>query len=302
MALAEPLAATPAADVAPGRRSWPSEPSAAFGLVLLAPALLLLLLFFVVPIVRILWVALAEPSFGLDRFADFFASPAARRSLLTTLRISAIVTLAATLLGLLVAWELRSSPSRWKRAVLWSATLFPLWTSVVVRNYAFTILLQRKGIVNTALVGSGVVDEPLGILYTDTAVVLGMLYTMLPYAILPIYASLVNVDLALVSAAESLGARRPRAIAGVVLPLIAPSIFAAAAITFVVSVGFYITPILLGGPEAPFLATFIDQQLFSLYDFPAAAATASVLFLAAILVVGLAWRVVGFDHLRKALG
>lgn len=291
-----------AAPLAKTARAWRSEPSAAVGLLLLAPALALLALFFVVPIVRIVWVALSEPSFGLDRFADFFASPAARRSLFTTLRISAIVTVLATFLGLIIAWELRTSRSKWKRAALWSATLFPLWTSVVVRNYAFTILLQRRGIVNTALVSAGVIEEPLGILYTDTAVILGMLYTMLPYAILPIYASLVNVDTALVDAAESLGASRPRAIGGIILPLIAPSVFAAAAITFVVSVGFYITPILLGGPDAPFLATFIDQQLFGLYDFPGAAATASVLFLTAVIVVGAAWRVVGFDQVRRALG
>lgn len=300
MTAAEPTVA--AEPVAGEPRAWRSELSAGAGLLLLAPALALLILFFVVPIVRIIWIALADPSFGLDRFADFFASPAARRSLLTTLRVSAIVTVLATLLGLLIAWELRTSPSRWKRAALWSATLFPLWTSVVVRNYAFTILLQRKGILNSALVSTGIIDEPLGILYTDTAVVLGMLYTMLPYAILPIYASLVNVDTTLVSAAESLGASRPRAIIGIILPLIAPSVFAAAAITFVVCVGFYITPILLGGPDSPFLATFIDQQLFSLYDFPAAAATASILFLTAALVVGFAWRAVGFEHLRRALG
>ena len=83
--------------------------------------------------------------------------------------------------------------------------------------------------------------------------------------------------------------------------LIAPSVFAAAAITFVISVGFYITPILLGGPDSPFLATFIDQQLFSLYNFPAAAATASILFLTAAIVVGFAWRIVGFEQIRKAL-
>jgi len=135
----------------------------------------------------------------------------------------------------------------------------------------------------------------------DVAVVLGMLYTMLPYAILPIYASLVNLDTSIVSAAESLGASRTRAVRDVVLPLIAPSVFAAAAITFVVSVGFYITPILLGGPDSPFLATFIDQQLFSLYNFPAAAATASILFLTAAIVVGFAWRIVGFEQIRKAL-
>jgi mannopine transport system permease protein len=299
MTAAEPLAA-PGPDTGEAR-AWKTELSARVGVLLLAPALVLLLLFFVVPIVRIILVALTQPAFGLENFADFFASPAARRSLLTTLRVSAIVTLLATLLGLVIAWELRTSRSRWKRAALWSATLFPLWTSVVVRNYAFTILLQRRGVLNTALVSTGIIDEPLGILYTETAVILGMLYTMLPYAILPIYASLVNVDTTLVSAAESLGASRPRAIVGVILPLIAPSVFAAAAITFVVSVGFYITPILLGGPDAPFLATYIDQQLFSLYDFPAAAATASILFLTAALVVGLAWRVVGFEHLRRAL-
>lgn len=282
-------------------RVWRNDPSATVGLLLLAPALVLLVLFFVVPILRIFWVALTDPTLSLDRFGDFFASPAARRSLLTTLRVSAIVTVLATLIGLVVAWELRTTTSRWKRAALWLATLFPLWTSVVVRNYAFTILLQRKGILNTTLISTGIIDEPLSILYTDVAVVLGMLYTMLPYAILPIYASLVNLDTSIVSAAESLGASRPRAVRDVVLPLIAPSVFAAAAITFVISVGFYITPILLGGPDSPFLATFIDQQLFSLYNFPAAAATASILFLTAAIVVGFAWRIVGFEQIRKAL-
>jgi len=293
--------ASPATATGQRGRAWRNDPSATVGLLLLAPALVLLLLFFVVPILRIFWVALTDPTLSLDRFGEFFASPAARRSLLTTLRVSAIVTVLATLIGLIVAWELRTTTSRWKRAALWLATLFPLWTSVVVRNYAFTILLQRKGILNTALISTGIIDEPLSILYTDVAVVLGMLYTMLPYAILPIYASLVNLDTSIVSAAESLGASRPRAVRDVVLPLIAPSVFAAAAITFVVSVGFYITPILLGGPDSPFLATFIDQQLFSLYNFPAAAATASILFLTAAIVVGFAWRVVGFEQIRRAL-
>lgn len=292
---------TAAAQSTPSPRAWRNDPSARIGLLLLAPALALLLLFFVVPILRIFWVALTEPTLGFERYGEFFGSPAARRSLLTTLRVSAIVTLLATGLGLVIAWELRTTTQRWKRAALWLATLFPLWTSVVVRNYAFTILLQRKGILNTALVSTGIIDEPLSILYTDAAVVLGMLYTMLPYAILPIYASLVNLDTSLVSAAESLGASRPRAVIDVVLPLIAPSVFAAAAITFVVSVGFYITPILLGGPDSPFLATFIDQQLFSLYNFPGAAATASILFLTAAIVVGAAWRIVGFEQLRRAL-
>src|SRR5262249_58724926 len=93
-----------------------------------------------------------------------------------------------------------------------------------------------------------------------------------------------------------------RAMVDVVLPLAAPSIFAAAAIVFVISVGFYITPILLGGPKAPFLATFVDLQIYRLFDFPGAAATASVLFFTAFLIIGAAWRAVGLDRIRTVLG
>jgi putative spermidine/putrescine transport system permease protein len=286
----------------PGAREWRSDPSIAVGLLLLVPALLLLVALFVVPIARIVWQALAEPTFGLDRFREFWSSPAPRRALFTTLRISALVTVLCTLLGVVVAWELRSTRSRFVRLVLWGATLLPLWTSGVVRNYAFTIILQRRGILNTWLASLGVIAEPLSLLYTETAVVMGIFYTMLPYAILPIYASFASLDDQLVAAAESLGASKARAFGDVVLPLAAPSIFAAAAIVFVVSVGFYITPILLGGPKAPFLATFVDIQIYRLFDFPGAAATASVLFLTAFLIIGIAWRAVGLERIRSALG
>ena len=286
----------------PDAREWRREPATAVGLLLLAPAVLLLVALFVVPIVRIIWQALAEPTFGLDRFREFWASPAPRRALLTTLRISGLVTLLCTLLSVLVAWELHSTRSRLVRVVLWSAALFPLWTSGVVRNYAFTIILQRRGVLNTGLLSLGIIGEPLTLLYTEAAVVMGIFYTMLPYAILPVYASFATLDAELVPAAESLGASRLRAIVDVVLPLAAPSIFAAAAIVFVISVGFYITPILLGGPHSPFLATFVDIQIYRLFDFPGAAATASILFFTAFIIVGGAWRAVGLERIRRVLG
>jgi putative spermidine/putrescine transport system permease protein len=286
----------------PGAREWRRDPAATAGLLLLAPAVVLLVGLFVVPIVRIVWQALAEPSFGLDRFREFWVSPAPRRALVTTLRVSAIVTLLCTLLSVLVAWELYSTRSRLVRIVLWSAALFPLWTSGVVRNYAFTIILQRRGILNTWLLSLGIIEEPLALLYTEAAVVMGIFYTMLPYAILPVYASFAHLDEQLVPAAESLGASRLRAIVDVVLPLAAPSIFAAAAIVFVISVGFYITPILLGGPHSPFLATFVDIQIYRLFDFPGAAATSSILFFTAFIIVGGAWRAVGLDRIRTVLG
>jgi putative spermidine/putrescine transport system permease protein len=262
---------------------------------------MLLGLLFVLPLARVFWVALAQPTFGLHHLREFLASAASRRAFANTMRISAIVTVLALLVGALVAWELRWTRSRFRRLVLWSAVIFPLWTSVVVRMYAFTILLQREGIVNGVLQWLHLTSGPLALLYTDTAVALGMLYAMLPYAILPMYATFVNIDEELIRAAESLGASRLGAFLTVIVPLALPSVLAAGAIVFVIAVGFYVTPVLLGGPSSAFLATRIDQQVFMLFDFPAAAATGSVLLVAAILIVGLAWRAVGFERIQRSL-
>ena len=280
---------------------WRLEPSPAIRLLLLAPFVALLGLFFVLPLVRIFWIALTEPTFGLQHLREFLASAASRRALANTMRVSAIVTVLALLVGALVAWELRWTRSRWRRLLLWSAVLFPLWTSVVVRMYAFTILLQREGIVNRLLQALHVTAGPVPLLYTDTAVTLGMLYAMFPYAILPLYASFVNIDAELIQAAESLGASRLGAFVTVVVPLAVPSMLASAAIVFVIAVGFYVTPVLLGGPSSAFLATRVDQQLFMLFDFPAAAATGSVLLVTAIVIVGLAWRAVGLERIQRSL-
>ena len=132
------------------RGRWRPQPPAAVGVALLAPVALLLALVFVVPFLRIFWLSLSDPTFGLQNFQTFFETPAYVRAMVTTLRVSALVTVLAVLLGTMIAWELRTSGSRVWRALLWSAVLFPLWESVVVRNYAFTILLQREGCSTTS--------------------------------------------------------------------------------------------------------------------------------------------------------
>lgn len=283
------------------RRAWRPEPALAVRLLLIVPFALLLGLFFLVPLTRLLWVAVSEPTFGLHHLREFVASPAGRRAFLNTMRISAVVTVLALLLGALIAWELRWTRSPARRLILWSAVIFPLWTSVVVRMYAFTILLQREGIVNKILQAVHLTTEPVSLLYTDTAVALGILYAMLPYAILPLYATFVNIDEELIRAAESLGASRVRAFVSVVVPLAMPSVLAAGAIVFVIAVGFYVTPVLLGGPSSAFLATRVDQQIFLLFDFPGAAATGSILLLAAVAIVLGAWRAVGFERIQRSL-
>lgn len=286
---------------APAAAHWRAEPPVLAGWLLVLPLVVLLGLFFVVPVVRVVWLALSEPTFGLQHFRAFVESPAGRRSLVTTLRISVLVTAIAVAVGAMVAWELRTARARGWRLLIWSAVLFPLWTSVVVRMYALTIVFQREGLLNTTLRALGAIDEPLGILYTDTAVTIGILYSMLPFATLPLYASFVNIDEDLIRAAQSLGASFGRAFLTVVVPLALPSVLASAALVFVIASGYYITPIVLGGPSSAFLASRIDQQVFVLFDFAGGAATASVLFFTAVAVLGISWRAVGLDRLEKAV-
>jgi ABC-type spermidine/putrescine transport system permease subunit I len=271
------------------------------GCALLAPLVVVLGAIFALPLGRVVWVALSQPSLGFENFRTFFSSESSRRAFVTTLETSAVVTLLALAIGVFVAWQLSETRSRGKRLILWSAVLFPLWTGLIVRNYAFTILLQRDGVLNNVLRDLHLIDSPLSLLYTKSAVVIGMLYTMLPYAIFPLYAGFVSIDRDLIRAAETLGASRPRALASVVVPLALPTLLAAGAIVFVVSVGFYVTPILLGGPTSPFVATTIDRRLFTLFDFPGAAAAGTVLFVAALAIIGAAWRAVGFERIQRAV-
>jgi putative spermidine/putrescine transport system permease protein len=238
---------------------------------------------------------------GLSKYAEFFGSGAATKALTTTLRDSALVTVLAVFLGSALAWTIRVERSRFRSSILWMITLMPFWMGVVVKNYAFTIILQRRGIVNDALQLLPGIDEPLRLLYTSPAVVAGILYSLLPYAVLSLYVTFVTIDPDLVRAAEGLGAPRYRALATVVVPLALPGLLATAAIVFVFSIGFYVTPIILGGPQSAFVATLINRQIFSMYDYPAAAASGTLLLLAAILTLAFAWAVVGRERLERAI-
>ncbi len=238
---------------------------------------------------------------GLANYAAFFASRAATKALVTTFYDSTIVTVLAVLLGSVLAWNIRAQRSRLWRALLWSITLMPFWMGVVVKNYAFTIILQRKGLVNELLQLLPFVDQPMRLLYTPTAVIAGILYSLMPYAVLSLYVTFITIDLDLVRAAESLGAPRYRALTSIVVPLAAPGLLATAAIIFVFSIGFYVTPILLGGPQSAFLATLINRQIFAMFDYPAAAASGTILLVAALLVLGLTWLLLGRERLERAI-
>lgn len=282
-------------------RSWrPELPhTAATGLLL--PVLLLFGLLFLIPLARVIQISLTDPHFGVERYREFFQSDAQIKALFTTLKVSAIVTVVVLLVGSIVAWTLRTARSRLLRILLWAGTIFPLWMSVVVLTYVFTILLQRHGIVNDTLQFIRVTDEPAPLLYNTFAVAVAMVYSLLPLAILPLYATFVNIDEDLVRACESLGASRLRAIAAIVVPLALPAFLAAGAIVFVIALGFYVTPALLGSATEPFLAARVADQVYNQFDVPAATAGSSILLLIAVVVVVGTVIAVGPERLRRTL-
>lgn len=275
-------------------RTWRQELGTRTALLLLAPLAAVLVFGFLVPLGWLLWASLGH-------YGDIVSRGAGRRSFENTVEISAIVTLLSVSIGGFLAWELRVARSRLYRWLLWGTILFPLWTSVIVRNYSLTILLQRNGVVNDALQALGVTDQPVRLLYNDLAVVVGMVHSMIPFAALPLYAAFVLIDDELLHAARGLGASPARALTSVLMPLAMPSVVATATLVFVVASGFYVTPTVLGGPGSPFVATLVDQQVNSLFDVPGAAAAAFLLVaggLAVILVAGLA---VGWRRFEKVL-
>jgi len=274
-------------------RAWKEELSPGLSLLLLAPLLLLLALAFLVPLGWLFWT-----SFG---HYDLVTRGVGRRALENTVQTSALVTVLAVSIGGFLAWELRKATSRLYRTLLWGTLLFPLWTSVIVRNYALTLLLQRNGLVNDALQSLGLTDGPVRLLYSDLAVVLGMTHSLVPFAALPLYAAFVLIDDDLLHAARGLGASSARAFSSIVLPLTAPSMIATATLVFVVACGFYVTPTVLGGPSEPFVATVIDQEVNALFDLPAAAAASFVLVAGGLAIVLGAGLLVGWRRLERVL-
>lgn len=281
-------------------RQWRPQPSVWTGLLLSSPLLLVMAMLVFFPLGKMVVDSVLRGD-GINNYEAFFQSAALTKALITTLRISLLVTVLAVFFGSVLAWSIRTQQSTLVRGALWAITLMPFWMGVVVKNYAFTILLQRKGIVNQLLQLLPFVDEPARLLYTPTAVVVGILYSLLPYAVLSLYVTFVSVDLDLIRAAESLGAPRYRALMSVLLPLATPGLIATAAIVFVFSIGFYVTPILLGGAQSPFVATLISSQIFVLFDYPAAAASGTILLVTAFAVIGVAGRVAGRERLERAL-
>jgi ABC-type spermidine/putrescine transport system permease subunit I len=177
--------------------------------------------------------------------------------------------------------------------------LLPFWTSILVRSYSWIVLFQSQGIINKFLLSTHIIREPLNLLHNEFAVTVGMVHILLPFMILPIYSVLKNIDPNLIRAARNLGANNFWVFVLVVFPLSLPGVGAGGMFVFILSLGFYITPALLGGPRTLMISTLIDQQINRLMNWEFSGAIAVILLLATIIMIVIFNKIVGLEKIYR---
>jgi putative spermidine/putrescine transport system permease protein len=266
---------------------------------LLLPAVLLMVVFYIYPLSQVLWVSVTEPSFGLENYERLFTSAAIHNVLLTTLRICTATTVVTLLLGYVVAYVLTHASDQAQRLML-LGVLLPLWISVLVRAFAWVTLLRREGLVNNSLLALGVIDEPLPLMWNELGISIGMVHYMLPFAVLPLWAGMRDIDPRCLAAARGLGASRLQTFVRVFLPLSLPGIIGAAVLVFIFSLGFFVTPAILGGGKTLMISEFISVQILDLVRCGVGAMLATTLVATIFLALALLARVVDLGKLFGA--
>lgn len=250
------------------------------GLFLLTlPALLFVVVLLLMPTGWLFWLSLIDANGHLtaDNYTRIWAEGAYFDIFVTTFQISLLVTVICAVTGYPLAYCLTLVPERWASVML-LGVLIPFWTSLLVRTYAWVILLQRRGLINSILIDLGIIDAPLPLVHNMTGTVIGMVHVMLPFLILPLYASMRAIDATYMRAAANLGASPTRAFWQIYVPLSMPGLVAGLVLTFVLCLGFYITPAILGGGRVQMIAQRIEASV-SLYPTWGAASALGVVLL-----------------------
>jgi putrescine transport system permease protein len=282
----------------------------------LVPAIpyLWLALFFLAPFAIVLRMALSDadtaippyaPHFqGFSNLGAFFSALDLEnfrliasddlywQSYLTSLRIAALTTLAALAIGYPLAYAMAAAPRRWQGGLI-VLVILPFWTSFLIRVYAWIGILRPEGLLDMTLLGLGLTTEPLRLLNTEAALLIGMVYSYLPFMVLPLFASLQKLDRTLLEAAADLGATPLRAFLTVTLPLSLPGILAGSALVFIPAIGEFVIPDLLGGPDTTMIGKALWTEFFSNRDWPLASAVAVVLLVVLVLPLMLLQRARG---------
>jgi len=265
-------------------------------ILLVAPLVIYMVVLYALPVASMLLRSVDEPTWSLDHYRDLMSDTVFFNTLVNTLYTAVIVTFGSLVLGYPVALALVRTKKM--APVILVIVLLPFWTSVLVRSYAWMVLLGRHGLINEALLSSGLIERPLRLLNTPLAVYIGMIHILLPYMILPVANALRQIDPSLARAASGLGSPPWKTFLQVTLPLSVPGVAAGALLVFVLSLGFYITPAMLGGPRDITLSMLIANQVDQL-NWAYAACLSAVLLATALIIIVACRRLPGIGNAFK---
>lgn len=265
---------------------------------LTGPALMLVATVMLIPVGWLFWLSFLNDAGGFspEHYLRMLSQPSYERAFRATFEISFTTTAICILLGYPLAYVL-SQLSRRAANICMIAVMLPFWTSLLVRTYAWLVLLQRQGIINTWGIKLGLWDAPLALVHNLNGTLIGMVHIMLPFLVLPVYASMRAIDPDYLKAAANLGASPTRSFWLVFLPLSLPGLLAGALIVFILCLGFYVTPAVLGGGKITMVANRIATDIELFFNWGAASSLGVVLFILTVMILYVASRLVRLERL-----
>lgn len=272
------------------------------GSALIVPALVLMVFGFLAPLVWFFVNSLAKvgsPAQLWEFASGLLGSRAVVTALTTTNWIALLVTLCVLLVSYPLAYYMAQNRG-WRFTVVLFCIVVPYFTSIIVRTYAWMVLLGRKGLINQTLMSVGLIDEPLSMLYSKGAVLVGMVYVLMPYMVLTLYATMKSIDPSYMRAARGLGAGPVYAFWRVYFPLSIHGVVSGALIVYILAIGFFITPALMGGPADVMIAMLIERAVEITFDWSGAAVMSLVLLVVTLVLYGVYYRVTDIDRMMRS--
>lgn len=280
-----------------GPSSRPGRREEAWQWAISAPAILFIVFLLVLPLIWLIWLSFRQgDAFTLAHYSRIALDPAYAGSMWLTLKLALAVTFLCVLVGYPLCYMLANTKP-WIANLCLILVIVPFWTSLLVRTYAWLVLLQRSGIVNNLLLKGGLVEQPLYLMHNITGTLIGMFHIMLPFFVLPLYASLKRIDGDLLKAAASVGASPWTSFWRVYFPLSSSGLVAGGLLVFVVSLGFYITPALLGGGKTITISILLERNVNLFMEWGSASSVATVFLLIMGLLFWVANRFVSLERM-----
>ena len=264
--------------------------------LLLVPCFAWIAFFFLLPLGMMVWRSLAGEAGSIAIYQDILTAPLYHKVMATTLRTAVATPVLALLLGYPVAYALTVSQPA-VRGLMLLLVLVPYWVDIIVRSFSWMVMLGDNGIVNKALVGLGLIPAPAQLLYTTLSVLLGMVQIMLPFAIVTLFGAMLRIDRTLMTAAKIHGATSWQAFYAVFLPLSLPGVYGAGLLVFIMSLGFFVTPALLGSPKETMIAQTIMVEATQTLDWETASAAGTLLLIITTIIAVIYNRYFSLDRL-----